>query len=42
MKVLDRKHAVSMGLRVSVVFLAAVVSVFMVAYYVLPQNFQNL
>lgn len=42
MKVLDRKHAVSMGLRVGVVFLAAVVSVFMVAYYVLSQNFQNL
>lgn len=42
MEVVDRKHGVSLGVRVGAVFLITVITVIMVAYYVLSQNFQGL
>lgn len=42
MEVVDKKRAVSLGIRVGSVFLMAVVTVIIVAYYVLSQNFQSM
>lgn len=42
MEIVDRKRAISLGLRVGTVFLIAVAAAIMAAYYVLSQNFQSL
>lgn len=42
MEIVNRRRAVSLGLRVGTLFLAAVVTVIIVAYFVLSQNFQSL
>lgn len=42
MKIVDKKRAVALGVRVGITFLAAVAVVIMAAYYVLFQNFQSL
>lgn len=42
MKTRERNHAISLGIRISILFLMAVMAVFVTAYYVLSQNFQGL
>lgn len=42
MEIVNRRRAVSLGLRVGTLFLAAVVTVIIVTYFVLSQNFQSL
>lgn len=38
----DRNHAISLGIRISILFLTAVMAVCVTAYYVLSQNFHGL
>lgn len=42
MEIRNKKHAISLGVRIGVVFLMAVIIVIMVAYFVLSQNFQGM
>lgn len=42
MEIVNKKHAVALGLRIGTVFLTAVVIVILTAYFVLSQNFQTL
>lgn len=42
MKIVNEKRAVSLGLRIGTLFLTAVVTVIIVAYFVLSQKFQSL
>lgn len=42
MKKQDKKQALALGIRVSIVFLITVVVLFSIAYYVLSQNFKAL
>lgn len=42
MEIVNRKRAVSLGIRVGVVFLIAIATIIIAAYYVVSQNFQSL
>lgn len=42
MEIRNKKHAISLGVRIGLVFLMAVIAVIMVAYFVLSQNFQGM
>lgn len=42
MEIIDKKGAISLGIRIGSIFLMALVTVFLVVYYVLSQNFQKM